>query len=114
MQSSDSTRRGFRTFLDSAITVLVSLTAVLAIPGINDQFEKLGLGQALSLFALFVVIFLTFFTKLKNALEDKGTIPALFKAPASEGVNPVPDADDEEYPENPYDDPEFDGRQDVL
>lgn len=31
-------------------------------------------------------------TFIMNALEDNGTIPALLKAPASEGENPIPEA----------------------
>lgn len=79
----DSTRRGIRTAVDAILMVLVSLTAVFAIPGLQDQMESFGLGKALSMFGLMVLVLLTFFTTLKNKLEDNGTIPALLKTPSS-------------------------------
>lgn len=130
---SDATRRGIRTAVDGILSILVSCVAVLGIPGLNDQFDKLGLGSALAIFSLIVIILLTFFTTLKNKLEDNNTIPALLKAPASPGANPVPDPKtvfhsaakqdltaEEEFiantpgaAANPYESEQFDGKQDV-
>lgn len=86
----DSTRRAGRTGLDLIIGTLTALGAIFLIPGIDEQMEQLGLAQVFMVFGLIVLVLTVFFTKLKNALEDKGSIPALGKAPASDGADPVP------------------------
>lgn len=91
MSNSDSTRRSLRTGIDGILGVLAALGAVLLVPGIEEVFAEIGLGGKLSLFGAIVLAFTVFFTKLKNALEDADKIPALLKAPASDGANPVPD-----------------------
>ena len=87
----DSTRRALRTGLDLFLGVLLSCGAVLLIPGINDTLTDMGLGQAFAIFSLVVLVLTTFVTKFKNYLEDEKNFPALLKAPASGGENPVPD-----------------------
>ena len=77
---SDSLRRGVRTLLDALLALLAA--------GLIDNFlVNLDQTQRASLaVALTGVI-----SVVKNELEDRGTIPALLKSPASDGVNPVPD-----------------------
>ena len=87
----DSTRRAVRTGLDLFLGVLLSLGAVLLIPGINETVTEMGLGKAFGVFSVVVLVLTTFVTKLKNYLEDEKNFPALLKAPASGGENPVPD-----------------------
>jgi hypothetical protein len=96
MSNSDSTRRSLRTGIDGILGVLAALGAVLLVPGIEDVFVEIGLGGKLSLFGVIVLAFTVFFTKLKNALEDADKIPALLKAPASDGAIPVPDPEADE------------------
>lgn len=87
----DSTRRTIRTGIDLILGVAVSLAGVLALPGVTDAIKELGFGRQLATFGLILFIVTGFITKLKNYFEDKGTIPALLKAPANSGVNPVPE-----------------------
>jgi hypothetical protein len=86
----DSTRRAIRSGLDLVLGVLVALGAVFLLPNINEQMNDLGLGKAFSIFGLIVLVATTIITKLKNYLEDEKNFPALLKAPASYGQNPVP------------------------
>lgn len=90
----DSTRRSLRTAMDLILGVLLSLGAIFLIPGINDQINDLGLGKAFAVFGMIVLILTTVVTKFKNYLEDGDKIPALLKAPASDGANPVPNRGD--------------------
>lgn len=87
----DSTRRALRTGLDLVLGFLLSCGAVLLIPGINESMSEMGLGSAFGIFSVIVLVLTTFVTKLKNYLEDEKNFPALLKAPASGGENPVPD-----------------------
>ena len=87
--SSDSTRRALRTGIDAILAVLASFAAVLVFPGLGDA---IGVGsEDLLRGGVVVGALVLFFTKVRNALEDRGTIPAILKAPASDGANPVPD-----------------------
>lgn len=87
---SDSTRRALRTGIDAILGVLVALAGVVVIPGLD---EALGLtGGELARAGVIVGALVLFFTKLRNALEDRGTIPAVLKAPASDGADPIPPA----------------------
>lgn len=87
----DSTRRAIRGALQLVAGILVSLGAIFLIPGINEQMEKLGFGQAFGIFGLVVLILTTVVTKAQNYFEDETKFPALLKAPSSEGQNPQPD-----------------------
>ena len=85
---SDAIRRAVRTFLQSFIGVLVS-TGILSAIGESGVVDWSGLKKAgLSALGAGVVALLTF---IQNALEDEGAVPAILKAPASEGVHPVPE-----------------------
>lgn len=79
---SDSTRRGLRTALQLLVSLLTSggIVGVLALAGVEVTTEA---------FAAISGVLLPFVTTLLNALEDNNTIPALLKAPASNGANPV-------------------------
>lgn len=79
---SDSTRRGLRT----AYQALVSLVAVLPTLALLDWGDDTGKAIAT------MIAWGAVFTKLINALEDRGVLPAFLKAPASDGAHPVPDA----------------------
>ena len=82
---SDATRRGIHTLLD-VLLALVTAGLIEAYLVDLDSTQQaalvLGLTGAIS--------------AIKNGLEDRGAIPALLKAPASDGVDPVPD-----YPQVP-------------
>ena len=75
----DSTRRAIRTALQSIAGALGAGVLNLVFTGINPGW-----------LAVAAVVLTTVFTQIQNALEDRGTIPALLKAPASDGVDPVP------------------------
>lgn len=81
---SDAIRRAIRTLLwviAAAVPVIPSVAEVFDIPAGQVAQVVTVLGGAV-----------TVLTALINALEDAGKIPALLKAPASSGENPVPDA----------------------
>lgn len=87
----DSTRRGLRTAIDFLPAVLLACAACFADPDFRNALTDLGLGGLIPIFSAVVLVLLTLISKIKNALEDAGKIPALLKAPASQGENPVPD-----------------------
>lgn len=76
----DALRRGTRTFLDIAF---VEALLQLAIAFGADFTEAQH--------AAILVVAPFFISSIKNALEDNGAIPALLKAPASDGEHPIPD-----------------------
>ena len=76
----DSTRRAIRTALQSIVGALGAGVLNLVFTGINPGWR-----------AVAAVVLTTVFTQIQNALEDRGTIPALLKAPASDGAEPIPD-----------------------
>lgn len=86
----DSTRRAIRTGFDVVLAVLAGLGAVFLLPGMEEAFKDMGLGGKLGTFSLIVLALTTIVNKVKNALEDSGTIPAVLKAQASDGANPTP------------------------
>lgn len=86
----DSTRRAIRTGIDLVLGLLGSLAVVLVVPGFQDWMNDQGLGEVFVSASILILACTAFFTKLKNALEDAGKIPAVFKAPASDGANPTP------------------------
>jgi hypothetical protein len=79
----DAIRRGLRT----ALWGLVAMTG--AIPGLAAAFD-LPAGIVAKVTTVFTAI-AALVTVAINAAEDKGLVPALLKAPASSGENPLPD-----------------------
>lgn len=79
----DSTRRGLRTVLQMIVTVLTtgSGTALLQLFGVDVTPQQ---------WAVVSTALLPLVTIVLNELEDSGKIPALLKAPASDGEDPVP------------------------
>lgn len=77
----DSVRRGIRTLLDAILAVLAA--------GVIEEFFVNMTDTQRAVLALALVGAIT---TIKNALEDAGKIPALLKAPASDGADPVPEA----------------------
>lgn len=78
----DSTRRAIRTALDLIPAVLAALAVLVGIFDLPaETVAKVGVvvGAVTMLCA-----------KVRNALEDGGYIPALLKAPASDGSDPLP------------------------
>lgn len=82
---SDATRRGLRTALQLLASLLTSggVLGVLALFGVDVSAEQ---------WAAISAVLLPFVTVVQNALEDADKIPALLKAPASNGADPVPPA----------------------
>lgn len=77
----DPQRRALRTLLQAAVGAIgAGLINLLAPKGISPEW-----------LAVIGVVLTTLFTQIQNSLEDAGTIPALLKAPASSGENPIPD-----------------------
>ena len=92
---SDALRRGIRTFFQGFIGVL----ALVAIPVLKQMVESAVGGQAIDIdvnvwqgiiVAAIAGGLIALIAWAQNALEDRGTVPAPLKAPASEGINPVP------------------------
>lgn len=79
----DAIRRGLRTFLWG----LVAMTG--AIPTLAAAFD-VPAGRVAQITAVFTAA-TAVITAAINSAEDGGLIPALLKAPASSGENPVPD-----------------------
>lgn len=80
---SDALRRGVRTFIDVAfVGAMLELLAAFDVDFTDRQHS------ALMVVGTFVV------SALKNAAEDRGTVPALLKAEPSRGADPVPDPED--------------------
>lgn len=80
----DSTRRSIRTAFDvipAFLAALAILVPVLDLPA--ETVAKVGAVVGAITLAL---------AKIRNSLEDSGVIPAVLKAPASDGADPVPDA----------------------
>lgn len=79
----DAIRRSLRTLAQA----LIALAA--GVPTIAAAFD-LDAGTVARVGAVLAVA-TAVITAAVNALEDRGTIPALLKAPPSAGANPVPD-----------------------
>lgn len=92
----DSIRRAIRT----ALQAFIGTFALLAIPWATDivtaivnarpyelNFDVLQSAGIAGVFAAGIAIV----SWVQNALEEKTNMPAILKAPASEGKNPVPD-----------------------
>lgn len=84
----DALRRAVRTFVQTLTGTIIAsgILSATAETGVVDwsALKKVGV----SAFAAGVVAVLTF---AQNFLEDNTTVPALLKATASSGENPVPD-----------------------
>jgi hypothetical protein len=76
----DASRRGLRTLMQ--IGVVEAVLQLLRAFGVNLTEEQ---------HAAILVLATPLVTAAQNWLEDRGNVPALLKAPASEGANPVPD-----------------------
>lgn len=84
----DSIRRALRTFFQAFVGVLaLEVGALLIHPELLYDvawLQRVGIAAT----AAGLVALVSF---AHNALEDAGAVPALGKAPASAGANPVPD-----------------------
>lgn len=84
----DPVRRAVRTFAQAFLGSLLT-SGVLSAASTDGVVDWSALKKAgIAAIAGAVVAFLTF---VQNVLEDNTSMPALLKAPASEGENPVPD-----------------------
>lgn len=78
----DSLRRALRSVLWLLIAAIAAVPAAVGLLELPAE-KATGVVAVLTPFVAAV-------TKIINALEDSGSIPALLKAPASDGVDPVP------------------------
>lgn len=85
----DSTRRALRTAYQFVVALVAIVPLVLAALPEGIRSGQLG-GEELAAILGVVIACHAFATKLINALEDAGRIPAWLKAPASDGAKPVP------------------------
>lgn len=89
MNLPDSLRRGIRTFVQAFTGVVVLQLGSVAfdvsqggwVPDVN-WLKRVGISAS-------VAGAVAFFSWLQNALEDGGHVPAVLKATASSGANPV-------------------------
>jgi len=92
LKLNDSTRRMIRTILDVALSWAILL--VLILPLFGSFIEDIGGWDSAMAIVAKVGVILTalvgFVSKLRNLLEDRGVIPAVLKAPASQGADPAP------------------------
>jgi hypothetical protein len=83
----DALRRAVRSFVQSFVGVLIA-SGVLSAASENGVVDwSAAKKAAMSAVAAGFVAVLTY---VQNALEDNTSMPAVLKAPASEGENPVP------------------------
>lgn len=82
----DSTRRAIRTALQLVVTLLTT-------GGLQAGLAAFDMALTVEQYAALNGVLLPLMTALLNGLEDAGTIPAVLKAPASDGADPVPPAD---------------------
>ena len=95
----DSLRRAIRTFLQAFVGTLV----IMLVPFLTDLIKSAGEsdGRLVAIdvnflgnvaIAATVAGVIALISWAQNALEDNvAAVPAILKAPASEGANPVPD-----------------------
>lgn len=81
----DSTRRTIRGAFDVVPAILAGL--LIMVPVLD-----LPAGTVAKVTAIMGALTLAL-SKIRNGLEDAGVIPAVLKAPASDGANPIPDPD---------------------
>ena len=79
---SDATRRAVRTLFQFVVSGGLTALITLMVDALADNLVAVAAVQATNLLLV---------TFAQNWLEDNGSVPALLKAPASEGVNPIPD-----------------------
>jgi hypothetical protein len=84
----DYLRRALRTFFQALLGSL--LTSGVLSAASTDGVVDWSAAQKAAVAALAAGI-IAAFTLAQNVLEDHTTMPALLKAPASEGENPVPE-----------------------
>lgn len=95
----DALRRALRTFFQAFVGTL----SVMLVPFLYDLVKAAGEadGQLVRIdvnflgnvaIAAIVAGIIALISWAQNELEDKTGMPAIMKAPASEGQNPVPDA----------------------
>ena len=88
---SDAVRRAIRTYIDAWAGTFLGLWAMSGLGG-DDYMAGVSdlavIGKITFAAAIAAIPALVSF--IKNALEDNGAIPALLKAPASDGENPTP------------------------
>lgn len=77
---SDALRRGIRTLFQFIVA-----------GGLTTAVNELADGMSPTYKAIVQGLNLLLVTYAHNELEDHGTIPAVLKAPASEGENPYPE-----------------------
>lgn len=83
---SDAVRRAIRTFVQ-AFTGSILTNGVLSAMATNGVVDWTLLEKAgVSALVAAVIALLTF---LQNWAEDRGTIPSILKASASDGANPI-------------------------
>jgi hypothetical protein len=75
----DATRRSLRTFLQVGV-----------VEGVLQLLEAFGLALTADQHAAIIVVATPLLTLAMNLLEDNTNMPAVLKAPASEGQNPAP------------------------
>jgi hypothetical protein len=83
----DALRRGLRTFFQAALGMIVVQGVALAADA-NDGSLDASLWRRAGVTAL-VAGFIAVVTWAHNWLEDKGAVPAVLKAVASSGADPV-------------------------
>jgi hypothetical protein len=93
---SDAIRRALRTFLQAFVGTFVLVAVpwatniVTAIVNAKPYELNFDVLQSAGLAAVFAGA-IALVSWVQNALEDRTAMPAIIKAPASEGQNPVPD-----------------------
>lgn len=84
----DYLRRALRTFFQALLGSL--LTSGVLSAASTDGVVDWSAAEKAAVAALAAAV-IAAFTLVQNLLEDHTAMPALFKAPASEGENPIPD-----------------------
>ena len=79
----DALRRSLRTLAQALIALAAGVPTIAAAFDL-DAVLVAKVGAVLAVATAVI-------TAAVNGLEDRGTIPALLKAPASDGADPVPD-----------------------
>ena len=95
----DSTRRTIRAGIDVILTLLTGLLASLAYPGLPELIDSWTAPGIVTAATVVLGALFLFFSKVRNALEDNGKVPAFLKAPPSPGVAPIPDPYERRRPE---------------
>lgn len=96
----DALRRAIRTFVQAFLGSIISsgVLSSVATDGVVDLSGIQKVGAAAFAAGLIALV-----SWAQNALEDGGAIPALLKAPASSGADPVPEP--ENFPVEEWEEP---------